>query len=83
MFQKVINIKARCFKCKGYKHYDYQYSSKSQHIRIMPSNNVDDSKVVKNVNILSEITSIIEDALVDSSTLIIDEATCLLMVLVK
>ena len=39
----------------------------------MPSDNADDSKVVEDVNILSEITSIVEDTLVDSGTLIIDE----------
>ena len=53
MFQKVINIKAWCFKCKGYKHYDYRYSSKSQHVRIMPSDDVDDSKIVDDVHIPS------------------------------
>jgi len=37
------------------------------------SDNVDDSKIVKDVNILLEITSIVEDTLVDFSTPIIDE----------
>ena len=39
----------------------------------MPIDNVDDSKVVEDVNILLEITSIVEDILIDSSTPIIDE----------
>jgi len=38
----------------------------------MPSGNVD-SEVVEDVNILLEITTIVEDTLVDSVTLIIDE----------
>jgi len=37
------------------------------------SDNVDDSKVVEDVNILPEITSNVEDTLVDSGTLIIEE----------
>ena len=39
----------------------------------MPSDNVDNSKVVENANILPEITSIVEDTLVDSGESIIDE----------
>jgi len=39
----------------------------------VPSDNIDDSKVVEDVNILPEITSIIEDTLVDSGTSINDE----------
>ena len=39
----------------------------------MPSDIIDDSKVVEKVNILHEITSIVEDALIDSTTPIIDE----------
>jgi len=37
------------------------------------SDNVDDSKVVEDVNILPEITSIVEDTLVDFGIPIIDE----------
>jgi len=37
------------------------------------SDNIDDSKVVEDVNILLEITSIVEDPLVNSGTPIIDE----------
>ena len=39
----------------------------------MPSDNVDDSKVVEDVNILSEIISIVENTLIDSDTSIIDK----------
>ena len=53
-------------------HHDYQCPSESRHVKIMPSGNVD-SEVVEDVNILLEITTIVEDTLVDSVTLIIDE----------
>ena len=39
----------------------------------MPSDNVGNSKVDENVNILPEITRIVEDVLVDFDTSIIDE----------
>ena len=39
----------------------------------MLSDNVDESKVVENVNILPKITRIVKDALVDSGTPIIDK----------
>ena len=39
----------------------------------MPSDNVDDSKVVKDDDILLKVTSIVEDTLVDSGTPIVDE----------
>ena len=39
----------------------------------MPGDNVDDSKVLEGVYILPEITSNVEDTLVDSSTPIIDK----------
>jgi len=39
----------------------------------VPSDNVNDSKVVEDVNILPEITSIVKNALVDFGTSIIDE----------
>ena len=40
----------------------------------MPNDNVNDSKIVKNVNILPKITSIVKDTLVDSGAPIIDDA---------
>ena len=39
----------------------------------MPSDNVHNSKVVEDINILPEITSIVKDPLVDDGTLIVDE----------
>jgi len=39
----------------------------------MHNDDVDDSRVVEDVYVSSEITSVIEDTLVDSSTLIFDE----------
>ena len=45
----------------------------SLYVRIVPGDNVDDSKVLEGVNILPEITSNVEDTLVDSSTPIIDK----------
>jgi len=47
--------------------------SKNQHVLIVLSDNVDDSKVVEGVNILSEITNIVENTLIDSGTLIVDK----------
>ena len=61
------------FKCKGYEHYDYQCPSESQHVKIVPTNDVDDSKIVKNVYVLFKTASIIEDIAVGSDTSIIDE----------
>ena len=40
----------------------------------MPSNDVDDSKVVEDVNVLSEIFAVVEDLLVNPDTPIIDES---------
>jgi len=48
-------------------------SLESRNIRIVLSDNVDDSKVVEDVDILPEITNIIEDTPIYSDTLIIDE----------
>ena len=61
-FKGLLLVKAweQCSKCEGYKYYDYQCLSGSRHVRIVPSDNVDDSKVVENVIILLEITIIVE-----------------------
>jgi len=72
-FKRLINAKAPYSKCKGYEHYDYQCPSESRHVRIVPSDNDDDSKVIENVHILSKPTSTIEDISVCSDTLILDE----------
>jgi len=50
-FKTLVNAKARCSKCEGYGHYDYQCTSESQHVRTVPSD-VDDLKVVEDVTFL-------------------------------
>jgi len=72
-FKRLVNTKARCSESKGYGHYDYQCPSKSQHVSIVSSDDVDDSKVIEDVHVLSKTTSIIEDISVSSDTLILDE----------
>ena len=47
--------------------------SKSQYVRTVPSDDVDDSKIVEDVHVLSKTASIIEDISVGSGTPIIDE----------
>jgi len=69
----LVNAKVRCSKCEGYGHYDYQCLLESRHVRIVSSDDVDDSKVVKDVHISSKTTSIIDDISVDFNTLIIEE----------
>jgi len=51
-FKTLVNAKTRCSKCKGYKHYDYQCPSKSQHVRTVPTDEVDDTNVVEDVKFL-------------------------------
>jgi len=72
-FKTLVNTNARCSQCEGYGHYDYQCPSESQHVKTVPTNDVDDSKVVENVHVLSKTASIIEDIAVGSDTSIIDE----------
>ena len=67
------------FKCKGYGYYEYQCFSESQHVTTMLTDDVDNSKVVKDVHV-SKTASIIEDIAVGSDTPIINEITCLLIV---
>ena len=43
-FKGLVIVKAHCSNCEGYRHNDYQYSSKS-HVSIVFSDDVD-SKVV-------------------------------------
>jgi len=57
----LVNAKARCSKCERYEHYDYQCPSESQHVRTMPSEDVDESKIVEDVHVPTKIASIIED----------------------
>jgi len=46
---------------RRYRDYDYQYPSKSRYVSILPGDDVDDSKVLEDVYVLSKITSIIEN----------------------
>jgi len=71
-FKTLANVKARCFKCERYEHYDYQCPLESRHVRIV-SNDVDDSKIVENIHIPSKAASIMKDISVSSDTLIIEE----------
>jgi len=71
-FKMLVNAKARCCKCEGYEHYDYQCPSESQHVTTMLTDDVDDSKIVEDVHVPSKTVSIIEDIAVGSDTPIID-----------
>ena len=53
---------------------------RGQHVRTVPSDNVDDSKVVEDVHAPSKASSIIDDISVGFETPIIDGSTCLLIV---
>ena len=53
-FKTLFNVKAKCSKCERYGHYDYQCPSKSQHVRTVLNEDVDDSKVVENVHVPSK-----------------------------
>ena len=72
-FIRLVNAKARCSKCEGYGHYDYQYPSKSRHVSIVPSDDVDDLKVVENVHIPSKTTSLIKNISVGSDPPTLDK----------
>ena len=71
-FKKLVNVKVWYSNSEGYKHYDYQCSSKSQHISIVSSDDADDSKVIE-FHVSSMTTSIIEVISVGSNTPILDE----------
>jgi len=62
----------KCSKCGEFEHYDYQYPSKSQHTDNVQINDIDNSRIVEDVHIPSEVASDVDD-LVKSSTLILDE----------
>ena len=72
-FKTQVNAKARCSKCEGYRHYDYQRSSVSQHVRIVSSDEVDVSRVIEEVHVPFTTVSIIEDTSVGADILVIDE----------
>ena len=56
-FKTLVNAKAWRFKCEKYRHYDYQCPSESQHIGTVPSDDVDDLKVVEDVHVTPETAS--------------------------
>ena len=62
----------KCSKCGEFEHYDYQYPSKSQHTDNVQINDIDNSRIVEDVHIPSEVASDVDD-LVKSSILILDE----------
>ena len=67
-FKMLVNAKARYSKCKGYGHYDYQCSLESRHVKIVPSDDIDNSKVVEDVYVPSKTAIIIENISVGSDT---------------
>ena len=46
-FKTLINAKVKCSNCKGYGHYHYQCPSESQPVRTVSTDEVDESKPVK------------------------------------
>ena len=72
-FKTLVNTKFRCFKCEEYEHYDYQCPSESQHVKTVPTDDVDDSKVIEEVHVPSKTLSIIEDTSVCADTLVNNE----------
>ena len=79
-FKTIVNIKARCSKCEGYEHYDYRCPSESQHVRTVPSNDVDDPKVIEDVHVSPMTASIIKDITVISVHRFLMRSTCLMKV---
>jgi len=67
-FKRLVFAKAQCSKCEGYGHYNYQSPLKSRHASIVPSDDVDKSKVDEDVTVPSGTTSIVEDISVESDT---------------
>jgi len=72
-FKMLVNVKAQCSKYEDYEHYDYQCISKSQHVRIVLSDDIDNLKIVEDIYVPSKNASIIEDISISSDTLIIDK----------
>jgi len=71
-FKTLVNANTWCSKCEGYEQYDYQYPSKSQHVRTVLSDEVNDSKVVEDFYVSSKTVNIIKNISVGSDTPIID-----------
>jgi len=62
----------KCTKCGEFKHYDYQRPSVSQHTDNMQIDDIDNSRIIEDVHITSEVTSGV-DELVKTSTPTLDE----------
>jgi len=74
----VLNVRnmdtEQCSKCEKCGHFDYHCLLESRHVNIVPSNNVDDSKIVEDIYIPSEISSVVEAPLVNPDAPIIDKS---------
>ena len=79
-FKTLANAKPRCSKCERYAYYDYQCPSENQHVRNVPSDDIDDSKIVDDVHVSPKTASIIENISVGFSTLILLRPIYLLIV---
>ena len=57
IFQRdfISKVREQCSKCEGYEHYDYQCPSKSRHVNVVPSDNVDDSRIIDDVYVPSRL----------------------------
>ena len=62
------------FKCEEYRHFDFQCFLESRHDNIVPSNDIDDSNAVEDVCLPSDISSLVEESLVNPGALIINES---------
>jgi len=76
----LVNVKAQCSKCEGHGHYNYQCPSESQHVKIVPNDEVDYSKVVEDVHVPTKTASIIEDIQLAPTCRLLMRSTYLLIV---
>ena len=60
-------------KCGEFKHYDYQCPSESQHTNNVQIDDIDNSRIVEDVHIHSEVTSDVVDDLIKYNTPTLDE----------
>jgi len=81
-FKGIVSAKAweQCFKYERYGHFDYQCPSESRYVNFVPSDDVDDSKVVDDVHVHSEISSVVKDLLVNLGNRLLMRVMCLLRV---
>jgi len=79
-FKTLVNAQVRCSKCERYGYYDYQCPSESQHVKIVPTKDVDDSKVVEDIQVPPKTVSIIKDIAVGFAHRLLMKVTYLLIV---